>query len=66
MKKRKFKVRKSVFKRVKITGSGKILRGRSFSSHLKHNRQKSQIRRTKKNILVTGILERKLRKVLGI
>jgi ribosomal protein L35 len=66
MKKTKFKIRKSVLKRVKITGGGKILRGRSFSRHMKANRKKSQVRRSKKTVEVTGAFKTKVRKILGI
>lgn len=66
MKKTKLKSRKSVTRRVKVTGRGKILRGRSFSRHLKAGKSQRRIRRLKKPIQVQGSFEKKLRKVLGI
>lgn len=66
MKKVKMKSKKAVVRRVKVTGTGKIMRGRSFGRHLKANKTKKRSRVYKKNIQVTGALEGKLRKVLGI
>lgn len=62
----KLKTKKSIAKRFKITGSGKILRRRGFGRHLKSKKTKSQKRASRRSILVTGRLENKLRKVLGV
>ncbi|OGY08181.1 MAG: hypothetical protein A2700_00270 [Candidatus Blackburnbacteria bacterium RIFCSPHIGHO2_01_FULL_44_64] len=66
MKKVKFKTRKALTRRVKITGTGKILRGRSFGRHLKANKSKKQSRVYKRAIEVTGAVRKKFRKALGL
>lgn len=62
----KFKSRKAVVRRVKVTGTGKILRGRSFGRHLKANKTKKQNRIYKRPIEVNKTLEKKLQKALGL
>lgn len=65
-KKVKFKVRKAVRRRIKITGTGKLMRGRSFGRHLKAKKTKKHTRHLKKNITITGSLRRKLQKAMGL
>lgn len=62
----KFKIKKSVARRIKVTGSGKLLRRRGFGRHLKAKKSKGQKRGTRRMVLITGVLEKKLKKVLGI
>jgi len=62
----KLKVPKAVQKRFKVTGSGKIVAGRSFGRHLKHNKSKSQKRRLSQTRVVRKALSRKLKLVMGI
>lgn len=62
----KMKIKKSVARRIKITGSGKLLRRRGFGRHLKTKKGKGQKRGTRRMVLITGVLEKKLKKVLGI
>lgn len=45
---RKKKTKKSIKKRIKITGSGKILRMAAWRSHLKEKKSKKRKRRYKK------------------
>lgn len=62
----KTKTRKSATKRFKVTGSGKIMRRKSFTGHLNTKKSRNKTRKAKKDVLVTGFYEKKLRKALGI
>jgi len=64
--KSKQKTRKSVFKRVKITGRGKILHCSNFKGHLRRNKSKKQLRGLKKTKMFARAYEAKIRKLLGI
>ncbi|MBI4033316.1 MAG: 50S ribosomal protein L35 [Candidatus Blackburnbacteria bacterium] len=65
-KKMKLKTRKSVLRRIKITGTGKLLRRQSFGRHLKASKSRSRSRKLKRAVLVSGKFERKLRNILGV
>ncbi len=65
MTKNKQKVKKSVRNRFKVTKSGKVLRLRAFSGHLKRRKSKKQLRRLKKSTEVTGKMAIKIKKALG-
>jgi len=65
-KKNKFKTRKAVARRFKITKTGKVLRLSSFARHLKRRKNRKQLRRLKKPKLVTGKMAKKVKKLLGI
>lgn len=62
----KMKIKKSVLDRFKITKKGKVLHARSFSSHLKSSKSKSQKRRLKKINLLEGKIKTKIKKILGV
>lgn len=62
----KQKTRKSLKKRVKVTASGKLLRGRSFTSHLRAKKSSRQKRRLKGNIEITGFHAKKFKKALRL
>lgn len=64
-KKQKQKIRKSVAKRFKVTGTGKILRRGSHIRHLRRKKKKKQIRAQKLPQEVTGAWKRKIKKALG-
>ncbi|MEG0313772.1 MAG: 50S ribosomal protein L35 [Erysipelotrichaceae bacterium] len=49
----KMKTHKGLAKRVKITGSGKLKRGRAFTSHLAPNKSTKQKRHLRKSSLVS-------------
>lgn len=66
MKKTKFKPKRSVSRRVKVTGTGKIMRGRSFGRHLKANKHKKNSRVYKRPIEANKTLSKKIKKALGI
>lgn len=63
---RKMKIRKSVARRIKVTGSGKLMRRKGFNRHLKAKKSKRRTRRLKREQVVTGKLEKKLKKMLGL
>ena len=62
----KQKTRKSATKRFKITATGKILRGRAFTSHLNVKRSSKKRRAQNRPVEVTGFYKKKLVKALGI
>jgi large subunit ribosomal protein L35 len=66
MSKTKLKVRNSAKKRFKVTGTGKIMRRRGFAGHLNTKKSRKKTRKAKKDVLVTGFYEKKLRKGMGI
>ncbi len=60
------KIHKTIVDRFKVTGRGKILRRKIGQRHLKIHKSKTNIRRGNRDIQVTGLLEKKLKKLLGI
>lgn len=62
----KLKTRNSATKRFKITKTGKILRRRSFTSHLRVKKSKKHKRALKRPVLVKSYYAKKLVKALGI
>ncbi len=64
--KTKTKTRKIVTKRFKVTATGKILRRTPEMRHLRKNKSKRQIRRYRHYIEVTGVMAKKIRRMLGL
>ncbi|MBU1031764.1 50S ribosomal protein L35 [Patescibacteria group bacterium] len=63
----KQKTKKSVFKRIKITSTGKILRKHQLGSgHLKRKKSKSALNRQKKTSEFFKGETRRLRRVIGL
>jgi large subunit ribosomal protein L35 len=62
----KIKTRSIVKKRFKITATGKVLRRMPEMRHLRRRKSKKQIRRYRHYIEVTGVMARKIRRMLGI
>jgi len=63
----KQKVHKSVFKRVKVTSGGKLLKRHQYGSgHLKRNKSKGALNRQKKTSEFFKGEASRLRKVLGL
>lgn len=60
------KIPKSIARRIKITAKGKLLRRRGFGRHLKVKKSGAQKRASRRPILIEGVLEKKLKKVLGV
>lgn len=61
----KQKTRKIVAKRFKVTATGKILRRRQNSRHLRTNKSKKTIRKYRVMVEVKGKFARKIRRMLG-
>ncbi len=64
--KNKMKIKKSLARRVKITGTGKILHASNFKRHLRRNKSKAQLRRLKGTKEFSRAFANKARKALGI
>jgi large subunit ribosomal protein L35 len=62
----KVKTRKSITKRFKVTKTGKIMRGRSFTSHLRAKKSSKKKRAMRRPVEVKGYYGRKLRKAMGL
>ena len=61
----KFKIRKSVTKRFKMTGSGKIIRRGAQHRHLAANSSKSSKRRSRVAKQMGGKMAKKIKKMMG-
>lgn len=59
------KIKKSIADRFKVTKTGKVFHSRSFSSHLKSAKSKSQLRRLAKQKQLQGKIAGKIKKLLG-
>lgn len=67
MAKNKMKTKKVLMKKVKITGTGKIMRSHQLrSGHLRRHKSKSALRRHKRPMEMSKTVERTMRKLLGI
>ncbi len=62
----KMKISKTVQDRFKVTGSGKVMRRKIGQRHLQSHKSSSNKRRNAHPVQVTGKLEKKLKKLLGI
>ncbi|MBP9699799.1 50S ribosomal protein L35 [Candidatus Woesebacteria bacterium] len=62
----KQKVRKIVAKRFKITATGKVMRRRQNSRHLRVNKSKKAIRRYRVPVEVKGKFAKKIKQMLGL
>lgn len=62
----KTKTRKIVSKRFKITATGKVLRRAQNMRHLRKNKSKKQIRKYNTPIEVTGVMAKKILRMLGM
>jgi len=62
----KFKPKKVLAKKVKITGTGKILRSHQLrGGHLRRHKTKEALRRYKRPILIHKSIEKTVKKLLG-
>jgi ribosomal protein L35 len=62
---KKFKVKKSVRNRFKITKTGKVMHLPSFGRHLRRKKSRKQIRRLKRTKEIKGAFSKKIKKLLG-
>lgn len=61
----KQKTKKSAMKRFKLTKTGKLLRRRQNSKHLKTKKSKSQIRRAKGTAQLFGKFKSKIKRLIS-
>lgn len=62
----KMKTRKVVAKRFKITATGKIMRRKQNSRHLRANKSKKAIRAYRVPVEVKGKFAKKIKRMLGL
>ncbi len=62
----KMKTHKGTAKRVKQTGSGKLLRRRAFGNHLLSKKSKSRKRVIGSRAEITGSTAKNIKKALGV
>lgn len=62
----KMKTHKGTAKRIKITGSGKLVRERAFGNHILAKKSKARKRNIKTNAVVGGKNAKNLKKGLGV
>jgi len=62
----KMKTHKGTAKRMKITGSGKVMRRRAFGTHLLAKKSKSRKRAIKTSATVTGAMAKNVKRSLGV
>lgn len=62
----KGKTRKSIAKRVKVTGTGRLLRRKPGSGHLKSRKTSKQLRSYRKTTEVPKGFRRQVKRMLGI
>lgn len=62
----KMKTHKGTAKRVKRTGTGKLLRRRAFGGHMLAKKSASRKRRIGTNAEITGSIRKNIKKALGV
>ena len=60
------KTHKGTAKRVKITGSGKIVRERAFGNHILAKKSKARKRNMKTDAVVNGKIKKNIKTALGV
>lgn len=62
----KLKTHKGTAKRIKITGSGKIVRERAFGNHILAKKSKARKRNMKTDASVNGKIKKNIKTALGV
>ena len=62
----KLNTHKGTAKRVKITGSGKIVRERAFGNHILAKKSKARKRNMKTDAVVSGKIKKNIKTALGV
>ena len=62
----KLKTHKGTAKRVKLTGSGKVIRQRAFGGHLLAKKSKSRKRAINTSAEVSGSMKKNVKRALGV
>lgn len=66
MAKNKVKTTNSVARRIKVTGTGKLMRRKSFARHLNAGKSKSRSRRLNQPASIGKVWTRKFKRALGL
>ncbi len=62
----KLKTHKGTAKRIKITGSGKLIRARAYRNHILAKKSKARKRNIKTAASVNGKIKKNVKKALGV
>lgn len=62
----KLKTHKGTAKRVKVTSTGKLTRGRAFGNHMLTKKSKSRKRSIKTTATISGLMRKNIKRALGI
>lgn len=62
----KLKTHKGTAKRIKVSGSGKLIRERAFGNHILAKKSKSRKRNIKTTAAVQGKIAKNVKKALGV
>lgn len=62
----KLKTHKGTAKRVKITGSGKVIRRRAFGGHLLAKKSAGRKRTISSSAEITGSIRKNIKRALGV
>ena len=62
----KMKTHKGTAKRVKLTSTGKLMRGRAFGGHMLSKKSESRKRNIAKSAEITGSLAKNIKRALGV
>lgn len=62
----KLKTHKGAAKRIKVSGSGKLIRERAFGNHILAKKSKSRKRNIKTAAAVQGKIAKNVKKALGV
>lgn len=62
----KLKTHKGTAKRIKVTGSGKLVRERAFGNHILAKKSKARKRNIKTAAAVDGKIKKNIKRALGV
>ena len=62
----KMKTHKGTAKRMKLTGSGKVVRRRAFKNHMLSKKSESRKRRINTTATVEGAMAKNIKRALGV
>ena len=62
----KLKTHKGTAKRIKVTGSGKLVRERAYGNHILAKKSKARKRNIKSSASIDGKIAKNVKKALGV
>ena len=62
----KLKTHKGTAKRIKVTGSGKLVRERAYGNHILARKSKARKRNIKSSASIDGKIAKNVKKALGV